>query len=103
VKEQCAEYQRRRDALCGGLRKLGWDIPDSDGTMFVWAPLPCGYTDSKLFCEELAKKAGVIATPGISFGPRGEGYVRFALVLPPEKLNEAVNAIKESNMLIRNA
>lgn len=99
VKAQCAEYQRRRDALCGGLRKLGWKIPDSDGTMFVWAPLPEGYTNSADFCHELVNKSGVLCTPGSSFGPRGEGYVRFALVLPEEGLNEVVKAIDESGIL----
>lgn len=101
VKEQCKEYQRRRDALCGGLRRLGWEIPDSDGTMFVWAPLPEGFTDSADFCTELAKATGVIATPGAAFGPHGEGYVRFALVLPPEKLEEVVRVIGESGFLNR--
>ncbi len=99
VKAQCAEYQRRRDALCGGLRELGWNIPDSDGTMFVWAPLPDGYTDSASFCSELVNKSGVLCTPGSSFGPRGEGYVRFALVLPEEGLREVVKAIDESGIL----
>lgn len=95
VKAQCAEYQKRRDALCGGLRSYGWNIPDSDGTMFVWAPLPEGHTDSSKFCTELAAATGVICTPGISFGPRGEGYVRFALVLPPEELAEVARIIGE--------
>ena len=99
VKAQCAEYQRRRDALCGGLRKLGWNIPDSDGTMFVWAPLPEGFTDSAAFCNELVNKSGVLCTPGASFGPRGEGYVRFALVLPEEGMREVVKAIDESGIL----
>ncbi len=99
VAEQCREYQRRRDALCGGLRKAGWDIPDSDGTMFVWAPLPNGYTDSKAFCRELIVKAGVLCTPGIAFGERGEGYVRFALVLPSKELEKAAKAIADSGMI----
>ena len=99
VKKQCEEYQKRRDTLCGGLRKLGWDIPNSDGTMFVWAPLPKGYNSSKEFCEELMLKAGVVATPGFAFGPNGEGYVRFALVLPCDELEEVVEAIKNSGIL----
>lgn len=99
VKEQCIQYQKRRDALCGGLRKLGWNIPDSDGTMFVWAPIPKGFGSSKAFCEELIEKAGVVCTPGSAFGPHGEGYVRFALVLPEEKLCEVVKAIDESGIL----
>ncbi len=86
VKAQCAEYQRRRDALCKGLRSVGWDVPDSDGTMFVWAPLPEGFTDSARFCKDLVSETGVLCTPGSAFGPHGEGYVRFALVLPPDEL-----------------
>lgn len=99
VRRQCEEYQKRRDALCGGLRKLGWDIPNSDGTMFVWAPLPEGYKNSKDFCYELARRSGVIGTPGSAFGPRGEGYIRFALVLPPEQLLDAVSSIEQSGIL----
>ena len=99
VREQCARYQARRDALCGGARKLGWDIPDAKGSMFVWAPLPEGYHDSMTFCLDLLDKAGVLCTPGSSFGPHGEGYVRFALVLPPEKIEEALLAIKRSGLI----
>ena len=99
VQRQCAEYQRRRDALCGGLRAIGWDVPDSHGSMFVWAPVPAGFTDSMAFCMTLIDKAGVICTPGSSFGPGGEGYVRFALTLPVEKIAEAVKAIADSGIL----
>ena len=99
VKRQCGEYQARRDALCGGLRSIGWNVPDSHGSMFVWAPLPTGYTDSMAFCLELIDKAGVICTPGFSFGPSGEGYVRFALTLPVERIREAVASIAASGMI----
>ena len=99
VKRQCAEYQARRDALCGGLRRYGWNIPDSDGTMFVWAPLPAGYTDSQAFCKQLVRETGVLCTPGAAFGKRGEGYVRFALVLPPDELAEVADVIGQSKML----
>lgn len=99
VKHQCAEYEARRDALCGGFRAVGWDVPDSHGSMFVWAPLPAGWTDSMAFCLELMNRSGVICTPGASFGPSGEGYVRFALTLPVEQLKQAVAAVKASGML----
>lgn len=99
VKEQCALYQERRDALCGGLRSIGWDCPDSHGTLFVWTPIPASYTSSMNFCLDLMEKTGVICTPGSSFGPLGEGYVRFALVLPPAKIKEAVQAIAHSGIL----
>ena len=99
IQEQCKKYQERRDALCGGLREIGWNIPDSEGTMFAWGPLPDGYTNSNEFVMELMEKTGVICTPGSSFGSLGEGYVRFALVLPPEEIKKAIASIKESGIL----
>ena len=99
VRAQCAEYQRRRDALCGGLRGIGWDVPDSHGSMFVWAPVPAGYASSMDFCLQLIEKAGVICTPGSSFGPSGEGYVRFALTMPVQRIKQAVAAIAASGMI----
>lgn len=101
VKAQKQMYQDRRDALCGGLRSIGWDVPDSKGSMFVWAPLPTGYTDSMAFCMLLVEECGVLCTPGCSFGPMGEGYVRFALTMPPEKIQAAVEAIRDSGILKR--
>ena len=87
------KYQDRRDALCGGFRKIGWNVPDSCGTMFVWAPLPSGYSSSEKFCMDLLENTGVICTPGNSFGSLGEGYVRFALVQPVETIQEFVEII----------
>ena len=92
VYAQCKEYQNRRDALCGGLRKAGWNVPDSDGTMFVWLPVPEGYT-SVSFVETLMDKTGIIGTPGTAFGPRGEGYIRFALVRPADEMAEIAKKI----------
>ncbi len=99
VKAQCAVYQQRRDALCGGLRGIGWPVPDSHGSMFVWAPIPANYRSSMDFCMDLVEKSGVLCTPGSSFGPAGEGYVRFALTMPAERIAEAVRAIAESGIL----
>lgn len=99
VEDQCAEYQKRRDALCGGLRALGWKIEDSEGTMFAWAKIPDGYTDDVKFVMELVAKSGVLCTPGSSFGSLGKGHVRFALTLPVETIVEAVDAIARSGML----
>ena len=99
VKEQCAVYQQRRDALCGGLRSIGWDVPDSHGSMFVWAPIPPKYTSSMVFCLELVETRGVLCTPGSSFGPAGEGYVRFALTMPAAQIDRAVQAIRDSGIL----
>ena len=99
VKEQCEKYQKRRDALCGGLRDIEWEVRDSKGTMFAWVKLPSKYTSSQEFCMELLEKTGVLCTPGAAFGTMGEGYVRFALVLSVEEIKEALKKIKESGMI----
>lgn len=99
VEKQKAEYQKRRDALCGNLRKIGWNVPDSKGTMFVWAPLPEGYTNSVEFCNLLMEKTGVICTPGAAFGENGEGFVRFALVKEPAELEKIVDIIAKSGII----
>lgn len=98
VEAQRLKYQERRDALCDGLEGLGWERPNAHGSMFVWAKLPGGRTDSMAFCEELMENAGVVVTPGASFGPSGEGHVRMALVLPPDQIALAVEAIREAGL-----
>ena len=99
VEAQCREYEKRMKAFCGGLRKIGWEVPDSQGTMFVWAPLPKGYENSNEFCMELMERAGVICVPGSSFGSLGEGFVRFALVEPADVMEEIVAAVKDSGII----
>lgn len=98
VEAQRLKYQERRDALCDGLEGLGWERPNAHGSMFVWAKLPGDRTDSMAFCEELMEKAGVVVTPGANFGPSGEGHVRMALVLPPDQIALAVEAIREAGL-----
>ena len=99
VEAQRLQYQARRDALCGGLRSIGWQVPDSEGSMFVWAPLPDGYTDSAAFCLELVEKTGLLCTPGAAFGSLGEGHVRLALVQPPAVMEEIVRAVEAGGIL----
>lgn len=99
VKRRCAIYQERRDALCGGFREIGWDIPDSEGTMFAWGKISGSYEDDVAFVMELLEKSGVLCTPGSSFGKLGKGFVRFALTLPAEEIREAVAAVKKSGMI----
>ena len=95
VREQCAEYERRRDALCQGLRSIGWDVFDSQGTMFAWLPVPKGYTS--LSCiETLMDTCGIVGTPGTAFGPMGEGYIRFALVKTVDEIHEIVDIIAKN-------
>ena len=98
IEEQRRQYAARNQALCGGLRKIGWNVPDSQGTMFVWAKIPAGYESSADFCLKLMEKTGVIVTPGSAFGKGGEGYVRMALVVDEETIAEVVRVLDESGM-----
>ena len=100
VYEHCREYERRRDALCDGFTKLGWDFPRSEGTMFAWARIPEKYgTDDVRFVLELMEQAGIVFTPGSSFGSLGAGHVRFALVHPVHVIKEALAEAKASRIL----
>lgn len=98
IEEQRQEYGRRNRALCGGLRKIGWDVPDSRGSMFVWAKIPEGYDSSADFCMKLMEKTGVIVTPGSAFGSNGEGYVRMALVVDVPTIEEIIRVLDESGI-----
>ena len=94
-------YRRRRDLLCDGLSAIGWNVPRSKATMFVWAAVPEGFSTSASFAMELVERTGVMVTPGSAFGPRGEGYVRLALVQSEEVLQRAVDALRESGVFQR--
>jgi LL-diaminopimelate aminotransferase len=85
-------YTQRRDVLYTGLKQAGWDVEKPPATMFMWAKIPDGWS-SHDFTFDLLHYAGVVVTPGNAFGEQGEGYVRIALVQPPEKLMEATNRI----------
>lgn len=93
VQQAREAYQDRRDVLCDGLNSIGWRMDKPAGTMFVWAPIPEGFTDSTAFVMELADRTGVLVTPGVSFGACGEGYVRVALVQSLARMKEAVERI----------
>ncbi len=87
-------FQERRDVMIDALKAIGWDIPKPSATMYLWAKLPDRYAhDSVKFCLALIKSTGVALSPGSGFGKHGEGYVRFALVHPPEVLREAATKI----------
>lgn len=96
VPEIAEVYRRRRDVLIKGLAAAGWDIPTPKGTMFVWAKLPPAFAHlgSLEFAKQMIARAGVAASPGIGFGERGEGYVRFALVENEQRIAQAVRGIK---------
>lgn len=98
IEEQRQEYGARNRALCGGLRRIGWNVPDSQGTMFVWAKIPEGYESSADFCMKLMERTGVIVTPGSAFGSNGEGYVRLALVVDKETISEIIQVLDESGL-----
>lgn len=98
IEEQRREYGARNRVLCGGLRRIGWNVPDSQGTMFVWAKIPEGYESSADFCMKLMERTGVIVTPGSAFGSNGEGYVRMALVVDEEMINEILQVLDESGI-----
>jgi LL-diaminopimelate aminotransferase len=92
--DQVRHYEIRRDALITGLEKSGWKVPKSSATMFVWAHIPAGWT-SRDFAFKLMEQTGVAVIPGDAFGKQGEGYVRIAIVQPPERLTEAAERIEK--------
>lgn len=99
VLEQCQAYEERRNALCDGFTEAGWKFERSEGTMFAWAKIPSKYEDDVVFVKTLFEKTGVLCTPGSSFGSLGKGHVRFALVLPVDTIRQAIEKVKESDVL----
>ncbi len=91
----CATYQKRRDVLIAGLKRAGWPVEKPRGSMFVWAPLPERYRElgSLEFSKLLLEKAQVAVSPGVGFGPLGEGHVRFALVENDHRIRQATRSI----------
>jgi len=92
----CATYQQRRDVLIGGLDRAGWHVEPPRGSMFVWAPIPepLRAMGSLEFAKLLMEKALVAVSPGIGFGPLGEGYVRFGLVENEHRIRQAAKSIQ---------
>jgi alanine-synthesizing transaminase len=97
TKKICAVYQKRRDALISGLKRAGWPVEPPKGSMFVWAPLPERFTGtgSLEFAKLMMEKALVAVSPGIGFGPMGEGHVRFALIENDHRIRQATRSIKQ--------
>ncbi|MFM9086279.1 MAG: aminotransferase class I/II-fold pyridoxal phosphate-dependent enzyme [Acidimicrobiia bacterium] len=96
-REVRATYQSRRDALCDGLARIGWDVPRPRGSMFVWAPIPEPYREmsSVEFCRHLVEECHVALSPGSGFGPGGEGFVRFALIENEQRVHQAVRQLQQ--------
>jgi alanine-synthesizing transaminase len=97
-REVNAVYVGRRDALVDGLARIGWEIEKPRGTMFVWAPLPAAYEElgSLEFAKMLVRDAKVAVSPGVGFGPGGEGFVRFALVENEQRIGQALRGIRKA-------
>jgi alanine-synthesizing transaminase len=91
-------YRGRRNALVDGLTRVGWPMERPQGTMFAWAPIPEPYTElgSLEFSKLLLRDAKVAVSPGVGFGPGGEGFVRFALVENEHRINQAVRGIRRA-------
>ena len=96
--EACEIYRSRRDVLCDGLERIGWHVERPLGTMFVWAPIPEPYRElgSLEFAVKLTREAHVSVSPGVGFGPGGEGFVRFALVENEQRIAQAVRGIRRA-------
>lgn len=92
IRKMNAIYQERRDVLCEGLDKIGWKFSKPKAAFYVWINVPKG-RDSRSFSALLLDKADIVATPGVGFGEYGEGYIRFALTVPKERIAEAIERI----------
>ena len=93
--EMRALYTKRRDTLADALTSIGVEVPKLKGTIYMWIPVPQGYT-SEGFATHVLEKAGVVVTPGNGYGPAGEGFVRISLTAPDERIQEAVARIRNS-------
>ncbi len=91
-------YQRRRDALCDGLNRIGWEIEPPMGTMFAWAPIPEPYREMRSveFASHLVREAQVATAPGLGFGPGGDGFVRFALIENEQRINQGIRNLRRA-------
>ncbi len=94
IRSMCAIYEQRRDILVDGLQSLGWSVRKPRATFYVWAKIPKG-TTSIAFAADILNRADLVATPGNGFGKYGEGYIRFALTVPKERMVEAVARLKK--------
>ncbi|MGI9120938.1 MAG: aminotransferase class I/II-fold pyridoxal phosphate-dependent enzyme, partial [Acidimicrobiales bacterium] len=91
-------YQARRDTLCDGLSRIGWPVERPRATMFVWAPIPEAYQEkgSVEFASDLVREANVATSPGVGFGPGGDGFVRFALIENEQRINQGVRNLRRA-------
>jgi LL-diaminopimelate aminotransferase len=90
----CGVYRRRRDLLADALASVGIEAPKPKATIYMWIPVPAGYTSAS-FSEHVLEQAGVVVTPGSGYGPAGEGFIRLSLTTPDARIAEAVNRIEK--------
>jgi LL-diaminopimelate aminotransferase len=90
-------YKERRDFLIEGLGKLGWDIPKTYATMYLWVACPKGIGSTD-FALEVLQRTGIVLTPGNAFGRGGEGYVRISLIADCDRLGVALKLLKDAGI-----
>ncbi|MCL5734045.1 MAG: aminotransferase class I/II-fold pyridoxal phosphate-dependent enzyme, partial [Actinobacteria bacterium] len=95
VSEMCEVYRRRRDLLAEALVSVGMQVPLPKATIYMWIPVPAGYTSAS-FSEHVLEQAGVVVTPGSGYGPAGEGFIRLSLTTPDDRIAEAIRRIEKS-------
>ena len=95
IEDMRNEYQIRRDALINGLRSVGWKIDPPKAAFYVWAKVPSKFSDSMACAKAFLDEADIVVTPGNGFGKCGEGYVRMALTVPIERINQAVERLRK--------
>jgi LL-diaminopimelate aminotransferase len=95
VRDMCDIYQRRRDLVVGTLKDIGIAVASPKGTIYIWVPVPEGYTSAS-FADMVLDKCGVVVPPGSGYGASGEGFVRISLTCPDERIKEALQRIKEN-------
>ena len=93
--EMPAIYARRRDLVCDALREIGVEVTPPKGTIYVWAPVPEGHTSAS-YCEMVLEESAVVISPGSAYGPNGEGFFRISLTIADERLQEAVERLRDS-------
>ena len=93
VKAMNAVYERRRDLVCDALAQAGVQVTPPKATIYIWAPVPAGFTTAAEYCEHVLEEAAVVISPGGAYGPNGEGFFRISLTAPDDRLLEAVQRL----------
>lgn len=97
LQQALSVYQKRRDIVVEGLRSLGWTIEAPKATLYVWVPVPKGYTSAE-FVTLLLEKCAIVVPPGNGYGDAGEGFFRIALTISEERLSEAMQRMKQAGI-----